>query len=166
MKLIEISKNSKKIKGVYSAQVDDEDYEFLNQYRWAMSPTTTMKYANTNIDGKCVTMHRLILQVEGRKNLVDHIDRNGLNNQRSNLRIATHSQNGANRGVSKTKRTSTYLSVYMRKGDNRIFKWYSSIMFKGEKIFLGYFDCEIKAAKAYDKKALELFGEYANINIK
>lgn len=90
---------------------------------------------------------------------VDHKDRNRLNNLHTNLRMSTQSQNGAN--SSKKCGSSKYKGVWFRKDSN---KWRSSIKYEYKTINLGSFAQEISAAKAYDKKALELFGAFACTN--
>jgi hypothetical protein len=95
------------------------------------------------------------------KLVVDHIDRNKLNNYVTNLRYATRQQNGMNN--TKRKNTSSiYKGVMFYKRYN---KWMSHIRHKGKRIHLGYFVDDQDAARAYNAKAMELFGEYANLNI-
>lgn len=108
-----------------------------------------------------IHMHRLILGLDSRDTrLCDHKNGNGLDNRRANLRIATTSQNLANRG--KTRRnTSGYKGVMWFK---RKRKWYARIRVSGKSVHLGYFDDPIDAAKAYDDAALKHFGEFAKTN--
>ena len=92
---------------------------------------------------------------------VDHIDRNTLNNQVTNLRYATRSQNQMNRG--KQQNTSLkYKGVSFHTRDR---KWTAQIKIEGKMIRLGYFTSEEAAAEAYNTKAIELFGEFANLNV-
>ena len=91
---------------------------------------------------------------------VDHIDGDAMNNNVYNLRYATKPQNAVNRGLAKNN-TSGYKGVSFYKQSK---KWESYIGYKGKKIRLGLFDCKIEAAKAYDKKAYELYGEFAWLN--
>ena len=105
-------------------------------------------------------MHRLILGLTDPKIFTDHKDHNGLNNQRENLRKSTNQQNQFNqlpRGG-----TSIYRGVIKRK--NRKGVWISNISISGKSIFVGYFKSEKKAALAYNKKAIELHGEFAYLN--
>jgi hypothetical protein len=91
--------------------------------------------------------------------VVDHIDGNGLNNTRVNLRICTSAQNICNsKGRSKT---SKYKGVTRRKMSN---KWFAQIKFNRKHIDIGRFDNEIEAAKAYDNVARKLFKEFAYLN--
>ena len=91
---------------------------------------------------------------------VDHIDRNRVNNQVSNLRYATDSQNGANR-TKKANTSSTYRGVCW---DSTRKKWRVDIMQNYRRNHIGYYDDEREAARAYNARAHELFGEFANLN--
>ncbi len=103
-------------------------------------------------------MHRMIMG-EPKGMFVDHIDGNSQNNRRSNLRICTPAQNLQNQRPKGG--TSRYKGVYFHKKDN---KWMAKIGFNGKNTYLGLFEDEILAARAYDKKAKELFGEFAYLN--
>ena len=97
---------------------------------------------------------------------VDHIDHNGLNNQKENLRICNRSQNSANRIPSGK---SKYLGVtpLIRHYRNKVYYYFASeIRINKKSIYLGHFKNEIEAALAYDKAAKDLHGEYANLNFK
>lgn len=142
------------------ALVDDEDFENLNQFRWCAVKIGRTFYAvrNVRIDGKKrgVRMH---CQILGGK-LIDHKDHNGLNNQKSNLRFCTASQNCMNKRKRKNC-VSIYKGVCFHKQHKR---WLAHIKKDGKDNHLGYFVTEIDAAKAYNIKAVELFGEFANLN--
>jgi len=153
----------------YIALVDDEDFERVNQYKWQSIICTHTVYAKRGdySSGKNKTnlMHNFIMRVENsRKNgiEVDHKNHNGLDNQKKNLRICTHNENNMNRSSNKNS-TSIYRGVSWCKVRN---KWISLIYFNKKRIHLGRFNSEFEAAKVYDKKAAELFGEFANLNIK
>ncbi|MCE5329994.1 HNH endonuclease [bacterium] len=79
------------------ALVDDEDYDYLNQWKWSLLPNRKNVYAvrgkKVNGKHKTILMHNEILKHNSKNKEIDHIDRNGLNNQRNNLRIVTHSEN-------------------------------------------------------------------------
>ena len=148
------------------ALVDDEDFEELNKYRWyAHKPKgANVFYAIRHPKmikgvrlGK-IAMHAEVVGFKG----ADHIDGNGLNNQKSNLRKATVSQNGANRRKQKGT-VSKFKGVDLLPKTQ---KWRARIMVGWKRQTLGYFDSELEAAKAYDKAAVELCGEFANLNIK
>lgn len=143
-----------------SAEVDDENYENLNKYTWRCKVGKDTSYARTVIKGKTFYMHQLILPYKGGF-IIDHKDRNGLNNQRENLRYATNSQNQANIKLSSSN-TSGYKGVSWNK---RMGKWRVQIRFNLQNIYLGYFNNKEEAAAAYNLAALKYFGEFANINI-
>lgn len=168
MKTIELSaqkptsKNYKK----YSVIVDDDDYEELSKYIWTYHKEHKSEYAVTASKdefGKYRTkkMHRMIMGINDRHILIDHVDGNGLNNQRSNLRLANYSTNQANKKRLHNKK-SKYKGVYFQSNTQ---KWKSGVMKDGKYFHLGYFKTEEHAAMAYNIKAKELFGEFACINI-
>ena len=162
MKEIELSKQGK-YKGKFVAIVDDEDYEWLSQYRWfvANPKNGNTQYCTTFINNKQKRMHRMILPVP--KNMViDHVNHNGLDNRRSNLRICTNKENLRN--SCKQKHTSTsYKGVYYNKSQN---KYCPSISDNNTRLRLGQFNNEISAAVMYDLLALQRFKEFAWLNIK
>lgn len=148
------------------ALVDDADYDWLSQWEWSALQGHKTCYAvrmSSNGDGKqeTISMHREILKPpQGFQ--TDHKDRNGLNNCRSNLRIATRSQNLANRGK-RRKTTSKFKGISWKEGHQ---KWVAQITANGKHIHLGYFDLEESAADAYDAAALKYFGEFALTNVE
>ena len=147
-------------KGV--ALVDDEDYDELIKHKWHLRDIKIMHVATkVKIDGKWFEkrMHHFLVDVpEGFE--VDHIDRNGLNNQKSNLRVVTHSQNMMNRNSCKGS-SSKYKGVTWDKKDK---KWRAQIVLNKKHYYLGLYRNEIDAAKIYNERAKELHGEYANLN--
>ena len=142
------------------ALVDDEDYERIIQYKWSANKIGNTWYAvsRESTTHKTILMHRLILSTQPHE-LCDHINGNGLDNRRCNLRLASKSQNAMNQ--TKTHGTSTYKGVTWNKRAN---KWTVQIMFNYKNIYMGDFRDEREAAIAYDEKAIELFGEYAKLN--
>ena len=143
----------------FTAQVDDEDFEYLNQCKWNTCLTKTGHiYAGRTL--KTILMHRIIMSAPTDKQ-VDHIDHNGLNNQKSNLRLCTNAQNSMNRIP---YGTSKYLGVYKVK--NRKSSFMSQIKVNGVHKYLGCFKNEIDAAKSYDIAAKKYNGEFANLNFK
>lgn len=146
--------------------VDDGDYEWLNRWKWHAVPNHRAFYVMRNIriaknKKTSEQMHRLILGLKpGDKRECDHVDGNGLNNQRENLRICSLSQNSQ----SSRKRkgcTSKYKGVHW---DRRDRKWISQAQVNEKRIRLGCFDAEVDAAKAYDTAALKYYGEFARTN--
>ena len=143
------------------AIVDAEDYERLKQYKWHVDKGDSTNYAARGIVGKNFRMHREILGAP-KGLVVDHINHNGLDNRRSNLRLCTVRQNNMNRRPSRRKnKWSRFKGVSWDK-QRRLFTAY--IQQDGKMVRLGRFESEVEAAKAYDKKARELFGEFAYLN--
>jgi hypothetical protein len=147
------------------AIVDDEDYEWLSQWKWhytKASRGTSDGYACRGIyqDGKTsiISMHRLLMDAPDDLQ-VDHIDGNGLNNRRSNLRLATPSQQAANRNRWKSSRPFRGVRWVARKK-----KWRAEITIDGKVRHIGYFHDPIVAALAYDERAIRQFGEFARPN--
>jgi len=167
MKEIKLSQTGKN-RGKYVALVDDEDFEYLNQFKWCVEKHKNTYYARRiiileNNTRMLILMHRVIMK-DSNEFGVDHKDHNGLNNQKSNLRMATRSQNGVNRS-SHGKVKYLGVSIHVNKGYKRI-KYMSCITLNGEYYYLGVFDSAEDAAYAYDMKAKELFGEFANLNFR
>lgn len=163
MKKIEIYINSKK-HGLKMVLIDSVDYELVSKYKWHVRKGINTFYAITDIyiDNKrsSIQMHRLIAGLKhGDKREVDHEDHDGLNNQRNNLRLCTNSQNNMNQR--KMRGSSKYKGVCWYK---RHKKWLAKIMFDNKLIHLGYFNSQEEAAQMYDKKAKELFGQFAKLN--
>jgi hypothetical protein len=145
------------------AIVDDEDYDFLKQWKWHCISSRSNVYAGRkdwdagSKKQKTIMMHRIIAGALPGE-FVDHINRDTIDNRRSNLRICNQSQNSAN-SVGHAIRASRFKGVY--KSRNR---WKSCITKDGLYIYLGSFGDEETAARAYDSKAIELFGEFAKTN--
>ena len=139
------------------ATVDADDYEELSKYKWYASRPGRIVYAVCRTRGRMVYMHRMIMR-PGRGYVVDHIDGNGLNNRRCNLRVCTRRQNQGNQKP--RAGTSGFVGV-SRQQD----KWVARIQCRGKQHHLGSFDDEVEAAKARDRKAYELLGEYAYLNL-
>jgi hypothetical protein len=148
----------------YYTIVDDEDYEYLSLKKWHVK-LSGGAYACGKLwlpeerKSKNIKMHRVILGITDPSVIVDHINRDGLDNRRVNLRICSRTQNQANRVVSYG--TSRYKGVaFDKKNEN----WESYIGYQGKKIHLGKFDNEIDAARRYNEEALKLFGEFSMVN--
>ena len=142
------------------AIVSGEDFTELSKHKWCAAKLTYGGFAAVrDVFGKTVYMHRVIMNAT--KGIqVDHKNHDTLDNRRANLRLATRFQNQHN-----AKRRSDSFSQY--KGvswHKRIKKWIVGIKLNNHRYHLGYFISEIEAALAYDKKAKELFGEFAHTN--
>lgn len=145
------------------AIVDSSDYERVNKFKWYYAAG----YARRNIrlpngKRKIVFMHRELMQTpEGFE--TDHINGNGLDNRRSNLRIVTKHENQRNakarKGTSQYKGVTFYKSKRHKHG-----YWVARIQVDGKVKRLGYFKTEIEAAKAYNLAAMQYYGEYAKLN--
>lgn len=150
-------------KGIYTL-VDDEDYPKLMLCKWwkvssLRNPDRYYAYSQFRKNGKKITirMHRKILGLK-KGEVCDHIDGDGLNNQKSNLRKCTYSQNSMNQIV-RSGRKFKGVSFHNEKNKYRAY-----ITLSGRFKHLGYFDCEKKAALVYNKAAKRYFGVFANLN--
>jgi hypothetical protein len=142
------------------ALVDAEDYYQLVEFRWQVSDATgNTSYATGRRGGKTIKMHRFIMDAPAHL-VVDHIDHNGLNNCKANLRLCTSAQNSRNCAPNKGA-SSKYKGVIWNKHNK---KWRASIDFNKKRRHIGCFENEIDAARAYDEKAAELFGEFGHLN--
>jgi len=144
--------------------VDDEDYDSTVKYRWKVKQSGNTCYAVRNSNKKEIRLHRVIANAK-KGEIVDHIDGNGLNNQKSNLRICTQAQNQFNR--KKVLGKSKYKGVYNWHSKNKNPKsyWVAHIRKDGEMYSLGCFRDQEQAAIAYDQAASILFKDFATINI-
>lgn len=138
--------------------IDKEDYERVSKVSWY----NHCGYMRARMGKKLVSLHRYLLDLSTEeKRQVDHIDRNKLNNCKSNLRLATASQNGANRRR-QVNSINNYKGVSWKKDKK---KWTASITQNGKQKHIGYYTTEEGAAIAYNEKAIELFGDFACINV-
>lgn len=140
------------------AHIDAEDAPLVRRHRWQSVSIGKTWYATTVIAGRTVCMHRLIMGFPKRR--VDHRDGYGLNNRRANLRECTHGQNLAN-APKPVNNTSGFKGVCYDKSRG---KYLATIQKDGRQIFLGRHATAEQAAAAYDKAAVELFGEFALTN--
>lgn len=149
--------------GGKKALVDDEDYDYLSGFKWyVVGCAKYTYYAWRNIttpEGKRTTirMHREILKVQNSHIFVDHFDGDGLNNQKHNLRQCSPKENQGNRRI--TSGQSKF------KGVKPVgTRWAAKISIGGNTTHLGIYDTEDMAAAAYNRKAKEVFGEFAYLN--
>jgi len=149
------------------ALVDPADFDRLSEYKWHIVGARGTFYAVRNTGQQLgqkrivVKMHREILKVPDGM-FVDHINHNGLDNRRANLRPATQAQNARNRRkVHRDNYHSNYKGLTWYKHQNR---WAVRVMVDNKSKFIGYFDNELDAAKAYDTAAKKYHGDFASLN--
>ena len=138
------------------ALVDAADYEWLSGYHWHLC---SGGYAARSEKGKRILMHRQIMDPP-KGMVVDHIDGNRANNCRSNLRVCTRAENQRNQRKQRGS-ASAFKGVGYLKGSERC---HAKLVFEGKTVWLGHFDDEVEAARAYDRAAVECFGEFAHLN--
>src|ERR1035437_455247 len=151
------------------AFVDNEDFKWLSQWKWCVSKGNKafygMRREQRNGRSKNIKMQNAILEHYGGQPIpegytIDHIDGDGLNNQKSNFRLATHDQQQQNRGL-QGNNTSGYIGVSLHKKTQ---KHRARIEVGGKEIHLGLFDDPIEAAHVRDAAAIEQYGEFAKLN--
>ncbi len=147
-----------------SIEIDADDADRVGQHHWNVKPGRTTFYAHTTIKRSglrtTMTLHRFLMDAD-LGDIVDHINHDGLDCRRSNLRICTLDQNGANRRGPDKSNKCGYIGVHFHKRFNR---FCAGVSCKGKLIHLGYFDTPIEAARVRDRAALELYGEFATLN--
>lgn len=154
----------------FSAIVDEEDFQWISQKKWSAKKgkCTWYGYSNSRYTRgqrrKCLLMHREIfftLNPQSDMSLdVDHRDGNGLNNRRSNLRLATDSSQRHNQTI-RVNNTSGYIGVCWHK---RVGKFQARIRLNTHRQHLGFFDDPIEAAMVRDEAARKLHGEFGTYN--
>ena len=144
------------------AIVDDEDYERVNQYKWCYCQGYAQRYINKGYKKRAIElMHRFINKTDEGLH-TDHINGDGLDNRKINLRTCTASQNAMNSKTPKNN-SSGFKGVYWRKD---IEKWRAKIGVNRKTIHIGNYDSKIKAARAYNEAALKYHGEHAKLNME
>lgn len=142
------------------AVIDAADVPMVAQYTWFASEQGDGRfYARASLDWKpSLYLHRYLMGVEASDVIVDHVNGDTLDNRRSNLRIATNSENGMN-SRRKGQGGHGYKGVTRNK-----YRWSASIRANRVRYHLGTFDTPEEAARAYDAKARELHGDFARLN--
>jgi hypothetical protein len=148
------------------ALVDDEDFDFLNQWKWCAVKARHTFYAVRSMPGINrkqinVFMHRQILNITDSKIQGDHLDGDGLNNQRKNLRACTKDENNRNKRIDRRSTTGYKGVVKIKK--NGYYR--ASIMNNKKRKHLGIFKTPESAALAYDEAAKKYYGEFARLNL-
>lgn len=150
----------------YTSTIDDEDEEKVEKHSWCVQQykdktRNTKIYAKCSMKGTQITLHRFILNPP-KGIYIDHINGDGLDNRRSNLRFCTKQDNAANRPKDRIKgATSIFKGVYKNKNSG---KWIARITVKDKGIYLGCFSVEIDAARAYNEAAIKYFGKFSCLN--
>lgn len=148
------------------ALVDDEDYErLIAMGKWRLDnpgyavKSKRFRKADGKWSNKILLMHRIILDAKVGE-FVDHINRDKLDNRKSNLRICSKTENNRNVGLSKNNTTGFKgVTFFTLRG-----KFMAQITFEGKNVFLGYFEEPKEAAKAYNNAAVKYYGEFAYLN--
>jgi hypothetical protein len=158
MRTIQI--NSKRY-GIKDVLVDDADFESLSKFKWSLTVCNGRMYVESRqpMDKK-ITMHRFVTGATERTVHVDHIDGNGLNNQRNNLRPCEKSQNLWNSGPTKSNSIG-FKGVCLHKPTQ---KYMVQIMANRQKVYGGLFADPVSAAKRWNELSKELHGEFAYQN--
>jgi hypothetical protein len=153
------------------AIVDADDYERLKGFNWSAKYGTNTFYAvrcaRAAEESKkhLVWMHNVILPPP-RGKIVDHFNHNGLDNRRTNLRIATRGQNTCNCGKRKGCSSRFKGVIYRYRKHSRRKHWYAYINANGNRNYLGCYAAEEEAGKAYDAAAKKYHGEFARLNFQ
>jgi hypothetical protein len=151
------------VSGTHWARYDDDAHALVAGHKWWLDVGGRNHYAVARIDGRNVSMHRLIMGAAG-GTVLDHIDGDGLNNQRANLRFCTRAQNFQNAGWRNTPgRTARFKGVWRVKGPCRRC-WRAGITAFRKYKNIGSFWTEEEAARSYDSEARVLHGQFARLN--
>jgi hypothetical protein len=161
-------KRIKLTQGKY-ALIDDEDYDYLSQWKWychddKRGNVYALRNSYINRQHINIKMHRVIMPVP-KKLVVDHINGNGLDNRKQNLRIATKMQNSRNSNQPKNYRSSVFKGVTIHKRKNGTIGWRARIGVKYKVISLGVFETPEQAAETYNLAATKYYKQFARLNL-
>lgn len=144
--------------------IDDDDFERLSKFKWSLGGGRTKdknRYPCVSINGRTNYIHRMVLGLKkGDKRFIDHIDRNTYNNQKSNLRIVSRSQNRCNSDREKSNK-SGYKGIHWRPQNK---KWYVQIAENGKVHYLGLYEDLNEAIRIYNEASLKYHGKFGFIN--
>ena len=147
-----------KVYGVIRVKIDNDDLEKCSKLTWHYAKNKDSKYIQTRIKGKMIKLHRYIMNMNNSNLVVDHINRNPLDNRKSNLRICSYKENSFNKSI-RVDNTSGIPGVSFHKTNK---KWRAKIKYNNLTIHLGYFE-DINEALINRRVAEEiLFGEYSS----
>lgn len=144
----------------FFAKVDDEDFDLINGFKWHYAKmNASSNYAMKRNGEKQIGMHRLIMKQNNSKIFIDHIDGDGLNNQKANLRECSQHQNAMN--IKKKRGSSKFVGVYFHITSK---KWRAICYINKRRTNVGSFKTELEAAKRRDEFAKIHYGVFANLN--
>lgn len=157
MKELKLENSNKK------AIVDNDNYIKLKIYKWALSPDG---YPRATINKERLYLHRYVMRnkLKSKKYVCDHIDRNKLNNCRSNLRIVTNRENVVNSPGKNIKKYSKFKGVSYCSTEKRRKRWVAASETNNKNIYLGRYYTELEAARAYNEGVKKIFGKTAYLN--
>ena len=142
--------------------VDDEDFDYLNQWSWCILADKWTLYACRRENKKTLLLMHRVLMKTPKGLVVDHKDHNGLNNQKDNLRNCTQSQNSCN--MQSRKNFTTKGVSHRRKRSGELGNFSAYITIDGRKKWLGTYKTDYEAALVYNAAAILQYGEFANLN--
>lgn len=163
--MVKMTKEIPLTKGMF-ALVDDDDFSRVNEYKWCAHQDGgrwySFRYFSKDGQRTFMSLHRFIIGTPVGME-TDHINGNGLDNRKCNVRICTRNQNQANKSKSWGKH-SKYKGVSYAKNRQSPKRWFAQIVSNNKHYHCGYYLTEIEAAKAYNENAIKFFGEFARLN--